>query len=266
MASPQKENGYTPIANEIMEALCRTRIPGEDRQVLDAILRKTYGWSKCEDHISMGQIANLTGLKRQNVGRSIKALRSRNIITVIKNDDSYLNLLKFNKDHESWVSSKMITPKPVIKNDDRSVIKADDKTVIKSDAHKRKKAKKQYLSDSDFNLFYQCYPKHEGKKKALDAWKKIISENGLLNIIFTAIENQKAHKEHLKSTNQFCPEWPLPATWLNGRRWEDEVLRAASSPGKVNNSSCPKCGAQIPPQDRRGNGCIRCENEMEARA
>lgn len=40
MAEPQKENGYTPIANEIMDALCRIRIPGEERQVLDCISGK----------------------------------------------------------------------------------------------------------------------------------------------------------------------------------------------------------------------------------
>ena len=46
MANPQKENGYTSIANDIVEALAGIRIPGEARQCLDVILRKTYGWNK----------------------------------------------------------------------------------------------------------------------------------------------------------------------------------------------------------------------------
>ncbi len=92
-----------------------------------------------------------------------------------------------------------------------------------------KKEKNKYMSESDFNLFYQSYPKREGRTPALKAWRKITSENGLLNTILAAIEKQKAHKEHLKKTNQFCPEWPLPATWLNGRRWEDEVPEVKAS-------------------------------------
>jgi len=72
MAEPQKENGYTPIANEIMEALCRIRIPGEERQVLDCILRKTYGWNKCEDAISLTQFMEMTGLKNPMYAEQLK--------------------------------------------------------------------------------------------------------------------------------------------------------------------------------------------------
>ena len=55
MASPQLKDGYVAIANEIMDALAHIRIPGEARQVLDVILRKTYGWKKKEDEISLSQ-------------------------------------------------------------------------------------------------------------------------------------------------------------------------------------------------------------------
>jgi hypothetical protein len=79
------------------------------------------------------------------------------------------------------------------------------------------------MSDSDFSLFYKAYPKHEGKQKAFDTWVKIKPDNILLNTILTAIKNQKAHKEALKANGEFCPAWPLPATWLNGRRYEDEI-------------------------------------------
>ena len=88
MANPQTEDGYLKIALEIQDAFCRTRIPGEERQVLDAIIRKTYGWHKCEDKISMGQIAQMTGMKRPNVARALKNLISKKIVTVIKSDNT----------------------------------------------------------------------------------------------------------------------------------------------------------------------------------
>lgn len=108
MANPQLENGYTKIANELLEALCRIRISGEARQVLDAILRKTYGFNKIEDRVALSQICLLTGLKKQVVCRSLNKLSSMNL--VIKKDTDLGNVYRFNKDFDQWKPlSKKIT-------------------------------------------------------------------------------------------------------------------------------------------------------------
>lgn len=46
----------------------------------------------------------------------------------------------------------------------------------------------------------------------------------LLPTILNAIAKQKQAKETAKANGEFFPEWLYPATWLNGRRWEDEVI------------------------------------------
>jgi len=92
-----------------------------------------------------------------------------------------------------------------------------------------KEVKNKDMSDSDFELFYKAYPKHEGRDRALKAWKKLKPTDGLLNTIMSAIEKQKRHKERLRAKGEFCPEWPMPATWLNGRRWEDEIPEVKTS-------------------------------------
>ena len=81
METPQLEDGYVRIANKIMEALARIRIPGESRQVLDAIIRKTYGWGKTKDKISLSQFVKMTGLKKVTVCKAISKLKQMNIIT-----------------------------------------------------------------------------------------------------------------------------------------------------------------------------------------
>ena len=86
VASPQKENGYTPIANKILDALMKYRIPGEKIQVLHCIFRMTYGYNRKEVELSNNQIAEMTGLKRQNVVRSLSWLESKRILCRIKND------------------------------------------------------------------------------------------------------------------------------------------------------------------------------------
>jgi phage replication O-like protein O len=112
MANPQKENGYTPIANELFEALCSFRIPGETRLVFDTIIRKTYGFNKKEDNIANSQIVILTKMSRQAVSRSLKVLLEKRL--VIKTDDKNKkgHVLKINKDFEEWIPF-------VIKTDDK---------------------------------------------------------------------------------------------------------------------------------------------------
>jgi phage replication O-like protein O len=100
-ASPQKENGYTAIANKIMEALAIIRIPGEARQVLDAIFRKTYGWNKKEDRISLSQLRKMTGLKDHYVIRARKRLTLMNLITIKKDHEGSV-IYKFQKDYTKW--------------------------------------------------------------------------------------------------------------------------------------------------------------------
>ncbi len=100
MASPQLENGYLKIANEIWEALCGIRIPGETRQVLDVIIRKTYGYNKKEDFISYGQIQKYTGIKRCKIPLHIKKLLDMKLIFKIA--DGHINKYGFNKNYDEW--------------------------------------------------------------------------------------------------------------------------------------------------------------------
>ena len=119
MVSPQKENGYTAIANEIMDALIKYRIPGEQRQCLDFIIRKTYGYNKKKDTISNSQFVLATGIKKPAVCRALNGLVDKNI--VIKKDNKYIPTYQFNKDYKSWkVLSKKIT---VIKKDNQVLSK-----------------------------------------------------------------------------------------------------------------------------------------------
>lgn len=158
MINPQKENGYVPIANEIVNKLCSYRISGEEWLVLWVILRKTYGWNKKKDKISLRQIAEMTGLKPPNVVRSLKKLLHRG---VIKKDNTFINTYLFNKHYDEWkgviksdntllgvIKSDNTSPsnglpkgklnKSVIKSDNTSgknglLIRKTDKSVIKSD-------------------------------------------------------------------------------------------------------------------------------------
>lgn len=79
-------------------------------------------------------------------------------------------------------------------------------------------------ADDGFATFWEQYPKKVAKPQALKAWKKIKPAGQLLAELMAALEKQKASADWLKDDGRFIPH---PATWLNGRRWEDEAPPAA---------------------------------------
>ena len=46
MDEDKEDKNYFKVPNEYKDALCRIRIPGQARQVLDVIERFTWGWKK----------------------------------------------------------------------------------------------------------------------------------------------------------------------------------------------------------------------------
>lgn len=109
-ANPQKENGYTAIANEIMEALARIRINGEARQMLDVIIRKTYGFNKKQDQISTSQLVEATGLANYAIHKARHKLLKMGIIEVLpkkvigvtQKGNSQILTYSLQKDYTKW--------------------------------------------------------------------------------------------------------------------------------------------------------------------
>jgi hypothetical protein len=72
---------------------------------------------------------------------------------------------------------------------------------------------------SSFDEFWKLYPKKVGKGAAEKIWNKISAPTESLVKIKMALEWQKKSEQWNKDSGQFIP---LPATYLNQRRWEDE--------------------------------------------
>lgn len=70
-----------------------------------------------------------------------------------------------------------------------------------------------------FDEFWAAYPRHVAKQDAVKAFAKLRADDALLRRILTALETAKQSRDWLKDGGAFVP---YPATWLNGRRWEDE--------------------------------------------
>lgn len=75
-------------------------------------------------------------------------------------------------------------------------------------------------SNSGFDKFWEAYPKKQGKSKAIEAWKRLEASDDLLSIILRALALQSSGPQWQKDAGQFIP---FPATWLNQKRWEDQI-------------------------------------------
>lgn len=97
MASPQIENGYTKIANELLDVVLRTTLPGRHVRVWLFVLRKTYGYGKKKDRISLSQFTKATYLSRSAVCQIINDLVLWK--TLVRLNGVYA----INKNYEQWV-------------------------------------------------------------------------------------------------------------------------------------------------------------------
>jgi phage replication O-like protein O len=102
MASPQTENGYTKVANELLDRLCLPGINGSEYRVLLLVIRKTYGFHKKHDYISLTQFQKGTLMNRINAVRTIQSLVAKRIL--VKDGSVY----RFNKNWEEWVVVKRL--------------------------------------------------------------------------------------------------------------------------------------------------------------
>lgn len=105
MASPQKENGYTAIANEIVETILQSGLSASLLYVVLCVLRKTYGFQKKRDAISISQFMQATNLSQRTVVYALQELEAKHIIKIEKHKEGGLNavnVIAFNKDWEAW--------------------------------------------------------------------------------------------------------------------------------------------------------------------
>lgn len=106
MASPQLEDGFIRIANELMEAILGFGFSHREVVVLFSIIRKTYGYGKKTDDISASQLSDLCKVPRQHVTTTLNALAQRNVIS--KTTGKFGTIVGIQKNHKKWISASQL--------------------------------------------------------------------------------------------------------------------------------------------------------------
>jgi len=80
--NPQLNDGYTKIANELLEAVIGGSFTLQETKILLAVIRQTYGYNRKEAEISTRLFETITRINRRNIqkvlmGRFAKGVLSR---------------------------------------------------------------------------------------------------------------------------------------------------------------------------------------------
>ena len=82
------------------------------------------------------------------------------------------------------------------------------------------KVKESKLIIDAFNLFWNVYPNKQGKKKAMESYTKAYKTQSLPDDLLDIIKKWVQTDNWKNEGGKYIP---LPATWLNGERWDDEL-------------------------------------------
>ncbi len=118
MANPQRENGHVRIANDLFDAMIRLPLSDSERRILLFVIRKTYGWSKKADYISLSQFMLGTNLSHRVICRSLNKLVTKKTLVKVCGKNGQTSKYMLQKDYEKWVvtARTLVTKKTLVTN------------------------------------------------------------------------------------------------------------------------------------------------------
>lgn len=227
MASPQIENGYTRISNELYDKIISTKLNGVQSGILHAVIRYTYGFGRTSAELSEKFLSEATGHHKKNISKELKKLTDNKIIEIIsKSSFNSPRILAINKNYDEWESNDLQgvnrrTGSQLTTTTGSQLVDSTGSQLTTQEKKTIKKTINIYAQiEENFTQFYAAYPKKKDKANALKAFKKLNPNKQLFDIMMSAIEKQKQSDDWKRENGKFIP---YPATWINGKRWEDDT-------------------------------------------
>ncbi|GBF73164.1 hypothetical protein PA598K_01449 [Paenibacillus sp. 598K] len=246
MARPQKENGFAPLANEILDEICQYKFNASQLQIIIKVWRLTYGYSRKDHDFSISFLQQTTRLATSTVKREVGLLIKANVLQVTKEaTNAAARKLSFNKDYEQWaiekrgddmsgehdlfsdfgVSDSIPQDKSEVSDPNPPEVSDLSPQVITLGYQIRAPYKEKDLKEINkekeqcFNEFYSCYPRKVSKASAIKAWNKLCKMQSFSPD--TVIANTQNYAETCKLLKTEARYIPHPSTYLNNSRWED---------------------------------------------
>jgi len=237
------DDGYTRTANALMEAVMLSGLTQHQLLIVIAVWRKTYGFNKKVDWIGNDQFAALTGMAATKCSTAKNELIRMGVLIQVgrmvgMNKDISEWKTKFNGFSKTFTESVKKSFTETVKSDLPNQSNTKDNTTkdnkdIKNTLPEQVRAEeekppqpsnKHQATDEAFEkIFWLAGMCKTGKKNAKSAFRTQYQEwrrdNGGTPDQFASF---LAGDISSRMGKQFGFEKLYPATYLNGKRWEDE--------------------------------------------
>lgn len=135
----------------------------------------------------------------------------------------YLRVKSFDGRKRFLKSSLAKSASQPCRNDDAAMHIMQDSNIPNNTANNTDKSISSKDDDLDgFDTFYSAYPKKKAKQEAIKAWKALKPNPDLIKTILDDLERRRIGEWNGKDEQYI----PYPATYLRGKRWEDEATPA----------------------------------------
>jgi phage replication O-like protein O len=253
LADVQLENGYTRIANDILEHMATVKLSPTQYRIIFLVWRCTYGFRKKEHEMSLSYISEATGLDKRNIRRELKSLEDKKIIHQNIKNGSYRKI-SFNKNYDEWMGETAMGEITMGETDNATMGETDNATMGETDNQKRNNKenikKKDTEEDNTVERILELLQK-----------SKILEEKDITEFLREDIDDIITNFG-FEQPEELIIEAIKDAARGNGRTWKYvyKKLVAWKKQGIKNLSDLEKeqdeeaNHGQKVPQHRRGNG------------
>lgn len=85
--------------------------------------------------------------------------------------------------------------------------------------------------DPHFDEWYKIYPRHDARLDAVRAYNRALRKPGVT--VETLLDGARRYRRLVEAERREKRHMALPATWLNGERWNDEPTRIRAVRGGI---------------------------------
>ncbi len=226
MANPQIENGYTAVANEILDHLYKQPLNGTELKVIMCILRYTFGFQRKSHKLSATFIAKWGNCDLRTVKRALKKLQQDRVIIYINSEQRGVTAeLMFNKDYEQWCTGGQNVTSGENDTGGQNVTgvvgKMTPELVGKMTPKKIKKENKNIKTkyyDDFFEKVWKSYPRKVGKSAVTQKTKKELYEAGE-EVVLGAVNSYIAEIQE----NGTAEKYIMHGSTFFNTRWRDYI-------------------------------------------
>ena len=163
-------------------------------------------------------------LHETDIQQALTELVNGDFIFLYQNGHEFLQIKNWHS-HQQIRAQRSKYPAPP--DEDGNQLLAMDsgcsRNPIQSESESQSESQSNPNPAARFDLFWHKYPKKSAKQAAQKVWRKLNPDSETFAEITDGLQRAIASAQWAKDQGQYIP---LAATWLNGRRWEDEPAPA----------------------------------------